>query len=116
MLELVMDMEADKVADEDMEVDMEVDWHGEEFIDVTLAIGGQISINASGQIFNWCKWCHLVVVYIVVDMDVDKVANMVVKIPNDYYWCDWRLVILKEMVIGVVDVEVDKTLCEISET
>ena len=56
------------------------------------------------------------VVYIVVDMDVDKVADMVVKIPNDYYWCDWRLVILKEMVIGVVDVEVDKTLCEISET
>ena len=70
---------------------------------------------AGGQIFNWCKWCHLVVVYIVVDMDVDKVANMVVKIPNDYYWCDWRLVILKEMVIGVVDVDVDKTLCEINE-
>ena len=55
------------------------------------------------------------VVYIVVDMDVDKVADMVVKIPNDYYWCDWRLVILKEIVIGVVDVDVDKTLCEINE-
>ena len=55
------------------------------------------------------------VVYIVVDMDVDKVADMVVKIPNDYYWCDWRLVILIEMVIGVVDVEVDKTLCEMNE-
>ena len=55
------------------------------------------------------------VVYIVVDMDVDKVADMVVKIPNDYYWCDWRLVILKEMVIGVVDVDVDKTLCEMNE-
>ena len=55
------------------------------------------------------------VVYIVVDMDVDKVADMVVKIPNDYYWCDWRLVILKEMVIGVVNVDVDKTLCEMNE-
>ena len=75
-------------------------------------------VPPGGQIFNWCKWCHLVadmVVYIVVDMDVDKVADMVVKIPNDYYWCDWRLVILKEMVIGVVNVDVDKTLCEMNE-
>ena len=47
VLELVMDMEVDKVADEvaDMEVDMEVDWHGGE----------------GGQIFNYCKWRHLVV-------------------------------------------------------
>ena len=57
-LKLVMDMEVDKVADEvaDMEIDkqtdMDVKISNEEFIDVTLVIGGQIS--------NQCKWRHLV--------------------------------------------------------
>ena len=45
-------------------------------------------------------------------MEVDKVAGLVVKIPNEDYWYDWRLIILMEiilkLVMGVVDMEVDK--------
>ena len=37
---------------------------------------------------------------------------MLVKIPDEDYWCDWELVILMEMmldvVMGVMDMEVDK--------
>ena len=45
MLKLVMDMEVDKQADEvaEMQTDMEMKLTIGEFIDVTLAIGGQIS-------------------------------------------------------------------------
>ena len=43
---------------------------------------------------------------------VDKVAGLVVKIPHEDYWYDWRLIILMEiilkLVMGVVDMEVDK--------
>ena len=48
----------------------------------------------------------------VVNMKVDKVADMLVKIPDEDYWCDRELVILMEMmldvVMGVMDMEVDK--------
>ena len=48
----------------------------------------------------------------VVYIEVDKVAGLVVKIPNEDYWYDWRLIILMEiilkLVMGVVDMEVDK--------
>ena len=48
----------------------------------------------------------------VVYMEVDKVVGLVVKIPNEDYWYDWRLIILMEiilkLVMGVVDMEVDK--------
>ena len=54
----------------------------------------------------------LEVVMGVVYMEVDKVADMLVKIPDEDYWCDWELVILMEMmldvVMGVMDMEVDK--------
>ena len=45
MLKLVMDIDVDKQADEvaEMQTDMEMKRTIEEFIDVTLAIGGQIS-------------------------------------------------------------------------
>ena len=45
-------------------------------------------------------------------MEVDKVAGLVVKIPNEDYWYDWRLIILMKiilkLVMRVVDMEVDK--------
>ena len=48
----------------------------------------------------------------VVNMKVDKVADMLVKIPDEDYWCDWQLVILMEtmldVVMGLMDIEVDK--------
>ena len=46
----------------------------------------------------------------VVYMGVDKVADMLVKIPDEDYWCDWQLVILMmlDVVMGVMDMEVDK--------
>ena len=45
----------------------------------------------------------------VVFMEVDKVAEMLVKIPDEYYWCDWQLVLLMEVMLDVVmDMEVDK--------
>ena len=54
----------------------------------------------------------LEVVIGVLVMEVDKVADMLVKIPDEDYWCDLELVILMEMmldvVMGVMDMEVDK--------
>ena len=51
----------------------------------------------------------LEVVMGVVYMEVDKVADMLVKIPDEDYWCDWELVILMEMILDVVmNMEVDK--------
>ena len=48
----------------------------------------------------------------VVNRKVDKVANMLLKIPDEDYWCDRELVILMELMLGVVmgvmDMEVDK--------
>ena len=47
-----------------------------------------------------------------VNMKVDKVADKLVKIPDQDYWCVWQLVILMEtmldVVMGVMDMEVDK--------
>ena len=40
--------------------------------------------------------------YEAAEMEVDKVADMVVKIPNKDDWCDWRLVILLEMMLELV--------------
>ena len=52
------------------------------------------------------------VVMEMMDMEVDKVADMLVKIPDEDYWCDRELVILMEMmldvVMGVMDMEVEK--------
>ena len=46
----------------------------------------------------------------VANMEVDNVADMLVMIPDEDYWCDWQLVILLEMmldvVMGVMDMEV----------
>ena len=49
----------------------------------------------------------LEVVMGLVYMEVDKVAD--IKIPDEYYWCDWQLVLLMEVMLDVVmDMEVDK--------
>ena len=44
------------------------------------------------------------VVDMVVNTEVDKVEDMLVKIPKEDYWyrCDWQLVILMEIILEVV--------------
>ena len=71
MLELVMDMEVEKVADKvaDMEVDMEVDWHGGEDNPV---------IEMMLKVMMWA-----------VDIEVDKPCNLVAKFPTNTSGATW---------------------------
>ena len=89
----------------------------EDFTDETLAIDYTQGDDVSGG--DWCaghggwqggRWGgrhH--VGDMVANMEVDNVADMLVMIPDEDYWCDWELVILMEMILDVVmNMEVDK--------